>query len=149
MNRFRFRLDSVLRLRSVEEEKKKREHGISLHSLKNAKDRYYRAEKEIGEHDRRSEEEGKGRVTVLELRNNFYYGRLLERRKDSHRKSVERAEIISEAKRVELIDASRKKKTVERLKEKALEIYENAAVKEEQTILDELTAIKFKPPVTK
>ena len=149
MNRFRFRLESVLRLRSVEEEKKKREHGVALHSLKSAKDRYNRVVNEIGEHDRRREEEGEGKVTVRELRADYYYGRLLERRKDTQRKSVERADSIAEARRIELIAASQKKKTVERLKERALEIYEKAAVKEEQTIVDELTAIKYKPPVTK
>jgi flagellar export protein FliJ len=142
-------MESVLRLRTVEEEKKKREHGVALHSLKGAKDRFDRVVEDIGEHDRRREEEGEGKVTVQELRADYFYARLLERRKDTQRKSVERAEGIAAARRAELIAAAQRKKTVERLKERAQQNYEKEAAKEEQRIVDELTALKYKSPVTK
>ena len=84
-------------------------------------------------------------VTVQELRADYYYGQHLERRKGTQLKSVGRAESIAAARREELIAASKKKKTVAHLKEGALQNYEKEAAKEDQRIIDALTAQKFKP----
>ncbi len=146
MNRFRFRLDSVLRVRIAEETKKKREFGSALQQVRNAEARLRDIEREIADNDRIAENLGLGETNAGELMRVDRYASVLEDKKEAQKKVVARTEEALERKRGELVEATRRKKTLERLREHAVEEHARAAGKEEQTVIDELTIQKYQPP---
>lgn len=143
MNRFRFRLDSVLRVREAEETKKKREFGAVLRQVKNAEARLKEILDEIEANDRLVEDRGRGTAKAADLKSLSDYSRALERRKEAQKKVIERTEEALCIKREELVEATRRKKTIERLRERALIEYEQAVRKEEQALIDETAVQKF------
>lgn len=143
MNRFRFRLESVLRVRAAEETKRKREFGAALQHVKNAEARYRGILAEIAAHDSLSEKKGKGRTSVADLKALNQYSRALDRKKALQQNMLERTEETLRLKRGELVEATRRKKTIERLRERALLEHEQAARKEEQGIIDETAVQKY------
>jgi flagellar FliJ protein len=144
MNRFRFRLENVLRVRGAEESNKKREFGIALQNVQDAEERCRAVETEIAELDKRAEGKETGNQAMADLQARYRYSRHLERVKAAREKELEQTRKVLDGKRSELIESTRRKKTLERLRERALDEYQKAANKEEQNTLDELTAIKYK-----
>ncbi len=144
MNRFRFRLENVLRLRGIDEEKKKRKFGTAMRNLN-------REEKELGKmgnslngHEEFMEECCQGNVSAKELQNNFNYARALDDRIDDQQNNVDEKKEIVEDKRAELVESTKRKKVLERLKERYREDHKQAAIKEEQNLIDELTSMRHK-----
>ncbi len=145
MNRFRFRLESVLRLRGAEETSRKRDLGIALRNVQEAERRRQAITGEIAERDRIAEELGTGRVTLVELHAAHRYSRLLAKSEQAHAQQVRDAEKAAEARRLELVEATRRKRTIELMRERALIEHRDAERREEQTELDDLTAVKYRP----
>jgi flagellar FliJ protein len=133
----------VLRLRRAKEDEKKREFGTTVSHLKHEQDRYDRITNTSSSHDKRIEKTGKGKVSVRNLINNFYYARHLDKRKTEQKKVVQNAQKLVDEKRAELVEATKKKKVLERLKERKLEEYNKAALKEEQALIDEAASQRF------
>ena len=144
MNRFHFRLENVLRVRGVEEEAKKRDFGVARQKVQNEKNRLDDICREIREHDLLAEGR-KGRpLNAQELIIHHRYSTQLEQKRESQLKLLKQAEDALAVRRNELVEATRRKKTLERLRERALREYEQAENKEEQNILDEMTIQKYK-----
>lgn len=141
MNRFRFRLQGVLRFRDAQEESKKREFGATLGHLTHEEARYNKIVNEFDRHDDLREKSGKGKILARNLISNFYYYRFLERKKSDQLKTIEKAQEAVDEKRVELVEATKKKKTLERLKERRLEEYNKEVLKEEQALIDESASL--------
>lgn len=143
MNRFRFRLESVLRVREIEEDKKKREFGAAMQNL-------HREEQELGrlgttllDHERTMESRAKGRVSARDLRNNFNYARALDGKILFQKKRVKDKKKIVDSKRSELAESTKRKRILERLKERFREEYEKEAAKEEQSTIDDITSVRY------
>ena len=143
MNRFRFRLESVLRFRRAKEDEKKRGFGTTVGHLKHEKDRYNEIIDASDRHNRRVEKSGTGKISVRNLINNFNYTRHLYKRKADQNKAVQDAQRVVDEKRAELIEATKKKKVLERLKGRKLEEHNKAALKEEQALIDEAASQRF------
>ena len=143
MNRFRFRLESVLRFRRAKEDEKKREFGTTVGHLVREKDRFNEIVNSSDSHDRLIEEYGKGKISVRNLINNFFYARHLDKSKADQNKAVEGAQMVVDEKRAELIEATKKKKVLDRLKERKLEEHNKAALKEEQALIDDISSQRF------
>lgn len=143
MNRFRFRLQSVLRYRGAQEETKKREFGTVLGHLHHEEETYDRIVDTMKRHDDFREKSGKGIISTRNLINNFNYSRFLERKKFSQAKTVEKAQKSVDKKRSELVEATKKKKTLERLKERKLDEHTMAVIKEEQALIDEIATQSY------
>ncbi|MCE5249601.1 flagellar export protein FliJ [bacterium] len=146
MNRFRFRLENVLRLRTVEEEKKKREFGIALGRFNLEVLELNRINGEIDSHEKTMEERGQGAVSVSELRRNFNYARALDNKSLKQKKKVKEKEKFKDKKRDELARSTQRKKIIERLKDRDREEYDRAVIKEEQAFIDELTTERYHNP---
>ncbi len=146
MNRFRFRLRSVLRFREIIEENKKRVFGIALDHLKHEETRYDLIANQINGQEKFMEQKGEGKVSSRDLRNNFNYVRHLDRNKESLEKQVEKAKENLESKRTELVEATKRKKILERLKERDREDHNKAVRKEEQAIIDDISTQHFNNP---
>jgi flagellar protein FliJ len=142
MNRFRFRLESVLKVRKAEETNKKTEFGAALHIVKKEEDRLREIVDDIGENDRNLEERSRGRTNSAELMELQRYAGALERKKTSQEDTIARAEDFLSLKRNELVESTRRKKTLERLRERALREHERAALLEEQAVIDEVAVQK-------
>ena len=143
MNRFRFRLESLLRFRAAKEEEKKREFGIVLGHLKHEEAQYNAIANNIDQHNRFMEESGQGKISVRTLMRNFFYARSLEKTKSEQKKAVKKAEELVGEKRSELTEATKKKRILERLKENKLEEYNQAVTKEEQALIDEFATQRY------
>ena len=143
MNRFRFRLESLLRFRAAKEEEKKREFGVVIGHLKHEEARYNTIVNNIDQHDKFMEESGQGKVSVRTLIYNFFYARSLEKRKSEQKKEVEKAEELVGKKRSQLTEATKKKRIIERLKENKLEEYDQAVIKEDQALIDEVATQRY------
>jgi flagellar protein FliJ len=149
MNRFSFRLDSVLRVRAAEETKKKREFGAARQLAKIAEDAYRAILYEIEVKDRLVEEKGTGSTTAAELMALGDYALGLEAKKVANKKTLEHAEEALDRKREELVEATRRRKTLERLREKALLEYQRLARNEEQAIIDDTAVQKYSRSISK
>ncbi len=137
MNRFRFRLQSVLKVREAREDVKKREFGVKMGHFRREEDRMNELEMHGRDHDRSREAKGVGKLTVRSLMHDFFYARHLEKKQDNQRALVEKARDDMEKKRKELVEASKEKKVLERLKEKKHEEWNKEELKEEQALIDE------------
>ena len=146
MNRFRFRLANLFRLRGVEEDKKKREFGIALGHLGREENKLKKMDGTLSEHEKHVEEHGQGAVSARELQNNFNYARSLDGRIEEQQKNVKKAEESMISRRADLAEASKHKKILERLKDRDREEYNHAVAKEEQAIIDELTTQRYHKP---
>lgn len=146
MNRFRFRLESVLRVRGAQEVAKKREFGTAVGHLVREEKRLEEIVNDIETTDRVRGDAGKGKITIRDLINGFFFTRFLEKRKSDQEKEIEKAQTNVEEKRQELIEVRKKRQTLERLKEHALEDYNHAVLKEEQALIDETATLRFNSP---
>ena len=118
MNRFVFRLANLLRLRGVEEDKKKREFGSAMGHFVNEEDKLKKLGATLRDHEKMMEEKGAGTISARELHNNFGYARSLDGRIEEQQKNVKRSEDAVNIKRDELAEASKHKKILERLKDR-------------------------------
>ena len=146
MNRFKFRFRSVLRFREIIEENKKRIFGIALNHLKHEEAHYDSIVNQINGQEKLMEQKEVGKVSVRDLKNNFNYARHLDRNKESQGKQVAKAKENLESKRTELVEATKRKKILERLKERDRENHNKALKKEEQAIIDDISTQHFNNP---
>lgn len=144
MNRFRFRLESVLRFRRAKEDEKKREFGRTLGKLKNEERKYNDLVRTGEEHDKDTEKKSTGIMSVRTMIHNFYYARHIDSSKIAQEKVIETAQVVTDEKRAELVEATKKKKVLDRLKERKIEEHTKAELKEEQDYIDDLAALRFK-----
>jgi len=142
MNRFRFRFQSVLRFRELIEENRKRDFGVALNHLDREKRELDAIDRIIDDHDDFVENKSTGTISPRDLENRFHYARHLESRREGQTKRIESAGVEADAKRGELVEATKKKKIFERLKERDREAHEAASRKEEQAASDELTSLR-------
>ena len=138
MNRFRFRLESVLKVREAKEDAKKREFGVKMGHFRREEGRMNELESQSEHHDKSRVEKGVGKLAVRGLIHDFFYARHLEKKQDDQRALVKKARKDMEKKRGELVEASKEKKVLERLKEKKHEEWSKEALKEEQALIDEI-----------
>ena len=138
MNRFVFRLANLLRLRGVEEDRKKQELGSAMGHFVNEENKLKELDGTLSEHEKLMKEKGTGTVSARELQNKFNYTRSLDGRIDEQQKNVKKSEDAVNVKRAELAEASKHKKILERLKDRDREEHNRAAGMEEQASIDEM-----------
>jgi flagellar protein FliJ len=143
LNRFRFRFESVLRLRDLIEEGKEREFGVAAGKLKREEDVLYRIANEIDEHKTKTENDSKGFINVRKLILDNNYSKHLEIKKTEQKKAVTKAVGFLEKKRLELVESTKQKKVMERLKEKDREEYIKSSDRLEQAAIDDSAAQRF------
>jgi flagellar FliJ protein len=139
---FNFSLESVLNHRRLVEENIQKELALLQMSLvdeRNILRTYEKTRKKlVGEFQCKQKE----RTTI---NNALLYLPFIDRVSmdiDKQKKTVLEFEEKVEKKRLELVEASKKKKTMEKLKEKALNTYKQGLIKTEQDFLNEVGVIK-------
>lgn len=142
MKKFKFTLDKVLEVRRIKEKEKQRHLAAALRTLEN--------ENKIFEHLNKQKENSWLIIESLLKANldpatiTLAYKSLdgqqtLTQLQDE---KVTDAKLKFNEKREELVDIQRKKKILEKLREKQYEYYQMAGEKEEQKFIDEIAVIK-------
>ena len=122
MKKFKFSLEKVLSLREFEENQAQIElaKAISVVTELNNKLKFIANE----------------RVKNNDARSNYIEG--LDYQKEILLEELAQAELILEEKRQIMIEAMKKRKALEKLKEKQLQEYKKEILKEEEKVLDEI-----------
>ncbi len=143
MKKFQFRLESLRRLRAAREEERKRTFAAAvkfyrkeLERLEELKDRERKAREELAERLA----SGSVREEILGLRD-FLEGMAVSIKSQEDR--VEEARVRMEEERRLLVEATRERKVVDKLHERALMRYRYEVSREEQGFLDEVAGVRF------
>ncbi|MBC7254028.1 MAG: flagellar export protein FliJ [Actinobacteria bacterium] len=143
MKKFSFRLESVRRLRSAVEEERKRAFAAAARLYHREREALRALLEREGEaRERLAEELAAGCPgEVAAALSEFLRGNALRIRAQAER--TEKARLRMEEERRLLVEASKERKVVDRLRERALERHLYQASREEQGFLDEVAGVRF------
>lgn len=144
MQKFGFRLESVLKLKTQIEDNAKNNLARSTRELQNQKNRLEELEeiKEVSMNKLTSEVDSG--IPVYQIRNfNSFFG-LMKNKITKQKVNVNNAQNDVDINREALVKAMQEKKILEKLKEKKYEEYLVEQNKAEQQLIDELNSYKFK-----
>lgn len=138
MQPFRFRLETLLKFRRIQEEQAQVRFAQAAAAYLAATERLGRLERELAGHlDFTREQLGKPVTAGMLKLFQDYHDKLIKDISDQ-RQTVEAAAAVRRERLVELEEAARNRKLVEKLREKRLAQYQAEALHEEQKLLDEL-----------
>ena len=140
MAKFLFKMETVLKLRESIEEQKKNEFGKAAAELERQREKL----KEIKQEQKRMIQEFHDMVKkhIDSKKSDQYnkYIKLLDKRIEEQKAVVKKCEAIEEACRKELVEATKEKKKLEKLREKQYQQYLIEEKREEQKVTDELVS---------
>ncbi len=143
MRRFDFRLEGILRYRSMIEEQRKmdlaRETSLYERALKSLVEVQEKMAEVEGKLARKSAEG----LTAAEARIHLRYLSFLREIERERRRELEEASKRLEEARRRLIESRRERKTIETLKERAYELYLEELKRAERKLIDEVAANKI------
>jgi len=140
MAKFQFKMDTVLRLRENLEEQKKNEFGRAIAELDRQKEKLNALIKERERMIQEFHEAVKNRIDSRKSDRYNKYIKLLDKKIEDQLIAVKKCEKIVDECRQELIDATKEKKKLEKLKEKQFQQYLIEEKREEQKVTDELVS---------
>jgi flagellar FliJ protein len=148
MARFIFRLQSVLDLREKLEDQKELEYAQALRQVEEerAKERALQKQKADCLGNLAARLGGEGEASPIDPHEVARYNDfidVLKERITAQQKAVHAAEQFAEVKRKELVEAMRARKTIEKLRENALEEYTEEEKRGEQKQVDEVVSYKY------
>ena len=144
MAKFKFKLDSYLKLKEKLEDQKKQEYGRAISVLEQERAEKARLARIAAENLASFRESLKKPIDPTALQRYGNYSELMKKRIAAQQETVERAEDKAEKKRLELVEAVKEKKALEILKGKALEEFRQEEKLAEQRTVDEIVSYRFK-----
>lgn len=139
---FRFKLEPVLGHRRLLEDDAKRDFQVAMAALNEARERREAAVRLIDEQSERiRSQQGAIDWRMRELHENFIRGQELVI-DDLDRVIEKRSEVVEERRAV-LIEASKRVKILEKLREKELKEYEKEELRQERILFDEIAVREF------
>ena len=139
MKKFKFSLEKVLSLREFEEKQAQIELGKAQSVVNDINEQLkFIASERVKSNESRSKSSD---LTFLMSIENYING--LDYKKELLIEELAQAQIILEEKRAIVVEAIKKRKSLEKLKEKQFESYKKEYNKEEEKILDEISSSKF------
>lgn len=143
MKKFKFRFETVLKVKEKKEEQLKREF-MQLIALK------IRQENLLMEIEKERQEKAKEKFNEKQIGTDiqtliFYeqYTNLLRKQIEETEKRIKELQKEADIKREELIEATKQRKIFERLKQSDFNEFKNLVLKNEQQLLDEIAVNKF------
>ena len=140
---YNFNLESVLSHRKLVEENLQKELAVLRLSLVDEKEKlrnYKESRSRLLEELKRKQREG---TTISDV---FLYLSFIEQLSkdiEKQKKNVLKLENDVEQKRQDLVEATKKKKTLEKLKDKGLKAYKQEMTKDEQEFMNEVAVNRF------
>ena len=139
MKKFKFSLEKVLSLREFEEKQAQIELGKAQSVVNDLNEQLkFIASERLKSNESRSKSSD---LTFLMSIENYING--LDYKKEKLIEELAQAQIILEEKRAIVVEAIKKRKSLEKLKEKQFESYKKEYNKEEEKILDEISTSKI------
>ena len=139
MKKFKFSLEKVLSLREFEEKQAQIELGKAQSVVNDLNEQLkFIASERLKSNESRSKSSD---LTFLMSIENYING--LDYKKEKLIEELAQAQIILEEKRAIVVEAIKKRKSLEKLKEKQFEEYKKQYNLEEEKILDEISTSKF------
>ena len=140
MAKFQFKMESLLRLRESLEEQKKNEFGRAVAELERQREKLNQLLNEKERMVQEFHENVKNRIDSRKSDSYNKYIKLLDKRIDEQRVIVKKCEDIEKECRFQLIEATKEKKKLEKLREKQFQQYLIEEKREEQKLTDELVS---------
>jgi len=141
--KFKFKFESLLKIKQQLENQKKAEYGKALQVLEELKNVKKGKEEEQKLNIKNANEKASGSLSVKAMVEFQNYTTFLDNKIKEIQKSINVEEKNVDIKREELVVAVKERKTLEKLKEKALEDYKKEELKEEQLRVDEINSYKY------
>ena len=142
MKKFRFSLETVLDYKQQVLDSLQAEHGAILARVKRQEELIERMEADYralaGEFNQRKAEG----ISILDAMKYEQYLRSSERELEEAYSHLAKLQKQEEEKRSEVVDAKKETSSIEKLKEKKLEIYNKAVQKSEENMIDEFVMTK-------
>ncbi len=142
MRRFVFKLETLLDLKKRLEEEKIREFSAVTLELDNQKNNLEILLNEVSEKQKELARKLEQDIDLKQVKMTDRYIEHLKWLTLLQRDTISQLEVKVEQKRLELVEAARERRTVEKLKEKQFARYQKALSMEEQKLLDEVGSIK-------
>lgn len=137
MKRFKFSLEKVLRLRSQETEQAKRALGRAMEAEEAARQSVESIASALAERITQMQARERAGLSAAEFGVMRHFLLFLQRELDQARGVLEAAQQVTQQRRLELLEARRRERALEKLKEHRLEGYLLESLREEQKELDE------------
>ena len=142
MKKFRFSLETVLDYKQQVLDSLQAEHGAILARVKRQEELIERLEADYralaGEFNQRKAEG----ISILDAMKYEQYLRSSERELEEAYSHLAKLQKQEEEKRSEVVDAKKETSSIEKLKEKKLELYNKAVQKSEENMIDEFVMTK-------
>lgn len=144
MKKFKFNLETIIKVRKIKEDKEKKRYSQFVKELSKANDDLTNLNQQVVNvyetHERELKQEG----SIEFLKEAFsFLGSLKDKLKLQKSLITKREESVSKQ-RENLLGAVKQRKIIEKYKAKQFEAYKSNARKKETRILDEITEIKKK-----
>ncbi|MCR5699019.1 MAG: flagellar export protein FliJ [Treponemataceae bacterium] len=134
MPKFKFTLEKVLRIREFEEEQAKVELGKAIQETERIKQtlEYVAKQRVKANHDLSTT------IDIIQLQSYQNYIMGLDAQKDQLLEQLAQAELVVEEKRLLLTEAMKKRKALDKMKEKQLEQFKKDQERIEENFLDDM-----------
>ena len=143
MAKFIFSMQSLLSLKSRMEEQKKQEFGEAINKLEQEKSFLEGLNMEKEHTLLKLRESVNGKISPTDFKNFNNYVEVLKKRIVAQMGVIIETEKYVEKKRLELVEATKERKMLDKLKEKKHEEYIEEEKKQEQKINDEIVSYKY------
>ncbi|MFZ5980714.1 MAG: flagellar export protein FliJ [Candidatus Zixiibacteriota bacterium] len=144
MKKFKFRLETLLKVKVQTEKEKQREHALTLQKVYDQKDRLNQIDRNRQENMNRQRERLIGSMSLAEMLIYSRYFMKLKRDTVSGRELLRGLEKEEDKKRKALVKASKERKIYDKLKEKQQEKYNAEIELQEKKELDEIATNIFR-----
>ena len=141
---YRFNLESLLNYRRYQEEILQKELADLKNQLIQREQLLHQMKQDRRKYSRELHQRQKKGGTVSGLIMYFRYLDRLSMEMDSQKQRVVKAKKQFDRKRRELLEIVKKRKTLERLKEKGFVTYQQEMLKKEQNLMDEVAATRYR-----
>ena len=141
---YRFNLESLLNYRRYQEEILQKELADLKNQLIQREQLLHQMKQDWRKYSRELHQRQKKGGTVSGLIMYFRYLDRLSMEMDSQKQRVVKAKKQFDRKRRELLEIVKKRKTLERLKEKGFVTYQQEMLKKEQNLMDEVAATRYR-----
>jgi flagellar FliJ protein len=140
MKKFKFRLQRVLETKESEERQKKRELGEKQNLLAQEEAVLTQLLAQIDDHEQKQRHSIEVSSNAGDLLRQHRWQLELNKQKKQQLHNINKCEKEVEKARLALVEATREKRVLEKLKEKQLEEYKKYLTAEEQKVLDDVGA---------
>ena len=140
MKRFQFRLQRVLDIKNVLEEQRKRELGEAYAMLVAEQERLQGIRKALSRAQRYAQQRPPRTSHELLMYDHFITQQLV--RTEMQQKTIDQVQRVVNTRREKLVAAYKDRKILDRLKERYTEQYRHEVVREDQSLIDEISSAK-------